>query len=189
MPSVPDRVPLPGLVPIATVIWFVAVVTTFPAASSMLTWTAGVIEPAIATLLGCTVKASLAAAPNVTLNAPLVAPVSPEALADSVYPVPAALMFRFENVATPATAATGDVPLNVPPDGLVPMAMLTELVAVVTRLPSESSMLTAIAGVIEFPETTLLGCRANTSLFAVPAVTLNALLVMPVSPEALAVNV
>ena len=81
--AVPPNVPIDGFVPMAIVIWFVAVVTTFPAASSTLTWTAGVIEFPAPTRLGCTVNASLVAAPK-TLNALLVAPVRVAALAASV---------------------------------------------------------------------------------------------------------
>src|ERR1700674_724561 len=82
--AVPDRVPPPGFVPIARVTALVAVVTTFPCASSMLTCTDGVIDAAAATLLGDTVNANCVAAPAVTLNAPLVAPVRPVALAVKV---------------------------------------------------------------------------------------------------------
>ena len=72
--AVPDRVPPPGFVPMATVTALVADVTTFPCASSMLTCTDGAIDAAAATLLGCTVKANCVAAPAVTVNAELVAP-------------------------------------------------------------------------------------------------------------------
>jgi hypothetical protein len=82
--AVPESVPVPGLVPIAIVIAFVAVVTTFPDPSSTLTCTAGVIEVFIATLEGCTVKANLAGTGAVTLNALLVALVNPVAPAISV---------------------------------------------------------------------------------------------------------
>src|SRR5882762_8023918 len=100
-----------GFVPPAIVIWFVADVTALPRLSSIVTCTAGVIIAPAVVVVGCTVNASFAAAPTVTLNAPLVAPASPVALAVSVYPVPALLMLRFENVATPATAFAAVVPL------------------------------------------------------------------------------
>src|ERR1700719_3969740 len=124
--AVPLNVPLDGFVPMAIVIWLVAaapVVTTLPRASSTLTATAAVIEAPAATLLGCTVNASFVAAPT-TLNALLVALVSPVALAVSVYPVPALLMLKFENVATPLTAVTCAVPPSVPLEGFVPMAIV-----------------------------------------------------------------
>src|SRR5438128_12129500 len=61
---VPERVPLAGLVPIATVMLVVAVVTVLPWASWTATCTAGVIAAPAAALLGCTVKTSFAAGPT-----------------------------------------------------------------------------------------------------------------------------
>src|SRR5881296_2023141 len=61
---VPARVPLAGLVPIATVMVVVAVVTVLPWASWTATCIAGVIAPPASALLGCTMKASFAAAPT-----------------------------------------------------------------------------------------------------------------------------
>ena len=75
--------------------------------------------------------------------------------------MPALLMLKFENVATPATAAAVAVPVSVPLDGVVPMAIVTWFVAVVTTLPCASSMLTVTAGVIMPPADALLGCVAN----------------------------
>src|SRR5438876_775453 len=85
---VPARVPLAGLVPIASVMLVVAVVTVLPWASWTVTCTAGVIAVPAAVLLGCTVKASFAAAPALMLNALLVALVRLVADAVSVSPVP-----------------------------------------------------------------------------------------------------
>jgi hypothetical protein len=82
--AVPERVPLPGLVPIAMVIAFVAVVARFPDTSRTVTCTAGAIEAPATTFEGCTVNASFAGGPSVTLNALLVALVNPVALAVSV---------------------------------------------------------------------------------------------------------
>src|SRR2546426_651624 len=81
---VPERVPLAGLVPIATVMLVVAVVTMFARASWTATPTARAFPAAAAALLGCTVKASFAAAPALMLNALLVALVRPVADAVSV---------------------------------------------------------------------------------------------------------
>ena len=78
--TVPVSVPLPGLVPIARVTAFVAVVTTFPCESSMVTWTGGVIDAVAVTLVGCTVKASFDGGPAVILKALLAAWVRPVAL-------------------------------------------------------------------------------------------------------------
>src|SRR5436190_713175 len=78
------RAPLAGLVPIATVMLVVAVVTVLPWASWTATCTAGVIAAPAAAVLGCTVKTSFAAAPALMLNAVLVALVRPVADAISV---------------------------------------------------------------------------------------------------------
>src|SRR5512138_413844 len=75
--EVPDSVPPPGLVPIATVMLAVEVVTVLLNWSCTVTWTAGVIAAPAVVLLGCTVKASLEAAAWLMLNAAEVAPVSP----------------------------------------------------------------------------------------------------------------
>src|SRR6185436_16337319 len=73
---VPDSVPPPGLVPIATVMLAPELVTVFPNASCTATCTAGErLAPAIA-LLGCTVKATRFAAAGLMLNPAEVAPVS-----------------------------------------------------------------------------------------------------------------
>ena len=98
-------------------------------------------------------------------------------------------ILKFENDATPATAATGVVPESVPLLGLVPIAIAIEFVAVVTVFPSESWTVTCTAGAIDEPAPTFVGCTVNASLFATPAVTLNALLVADVSPVALAESV
>ena len=56
--NVPDSVPPPGFAPMARVTATEDPVTTFPPASSTLTWTDGVMDAPAATLLGCTVKAN-----------------------------------------------------------------------------------------------------------------------------------
>src|SRR5262249_44788749 len=83
-----------------------------------------------------------------------------------------ALMVRVEKVATPATAATLVVPPSVPPPGLVPMAMATVAVEVVTVFPNASCTSTATAGEMAAPTAVLLGCWANASRLAAPAVML-----------------
>src|SRR5688572_26283788 len=81
---VPDSVPPPGLVPIATVMLAVELVTVFPNASCTATCTAGeMLAPAVA-LLGCTVKATRSADAGLTLNAAEDAPVSAPDAAGSV---------------------------------------------------------------------------------------------------------
>src|SRR3954466_13127639 len=74
--AVPDRVPPPGLVPIATVTLAVELVTVFPNASCTVTCTAGAIATPAVALVGWTVKATLVAAAGLMLNADEVVPVS-----------------------------------------------------------------------------------------------------------------
>src|SRR2546427_7881704 len=78
---VPDKVPLFGLVPIARVMLFEALVTRLPPASRTSTWTAGVIVAPATVLDGCTRNASFAAGPKVMVNELDVAPESPVAAA------------------------------------------------------------------------------------------------------------
>src|SRR5437879_1236752 len=110
---VPARVPLPGLVPIATVMLVVAVVTVLPWASWTVACTPGVIAAPAAAVLGCTVKTTFAAAPALMLNALLVALVSPVAAAVRVQPVPPPLRRKREHSRTapsryaPGTARPG----------------------------------------------------------------------------------
>src|SRR6266480_4863155 len=119
----------------------------------------------------------------------LVAPVRVVADAVRVYPVPGLLMLTFAKVATPLTAATVVVPARVPLAGLVPMATVMLVVAVVTVLPWASWTVTCTAGVIAAPAAVLLGCTAKTSFAAAPALMLNALLVALVRPVAVAISV
>src|SRR3989475_8325431 len=76
-------------------------------------------------------------------------------------------MLRFAKVATPLTAATVGVPARVPLAGLVPIATVMLVVAVVTMLPWASWTATCMAGVIPAPATALLGCTMNASFAAV----------------------
>src|SRR5207244_2818399 len=97
-------------------------------------------------------------------------------------------MLRSKNVATPPTAATGVVPLSVPPPGLAPSAMLTLPVNPDTRFPSASTARTFTAGLIWRPAIVVLGCVPNTSCVAVPAVIVKELLVVELNPVADAVS-
>src|SRR5438045_2759733 len=65
---VPDSVPPPGLVPIATVTLAVELVTVLPNVSCTVTCTAGAMETPAVALVGWTVKASLGAAAALMLN-------------------------------------------------------------------------------------------------------------------------
>src|SRR5437016_2391976 len=81
---VPDSVPPPGLVPIATVMLAVELVTVLLNWSCTATCTAGAIATPAVALPGCTAKASLDAAAAVMLKAEEVAPVSGDDAAVSV---------------------------------------------------------------------------------------------------------
>src|SRR5947207_9724210 len=83
----PDRVPLPGFVPIATVTFPVNPVAGLLLASSAVTCTAGVIVAPAVVLLGCTENTSCVAVPAVILNAALVPVAGAVALAGIVEPV------------------------------------------------------------------------------------------------------
>ncbi len=92
-------------------------------------------------------------------------------------------------VDVPAVAASGLVVQASVPPGLVPMASVTEFVAVGTTLPPASSMATAgwvvqVAALAPPP-----GWVVKASWVAAPMVIENALLVTPVKPVAEAVRV
>src|SRR5512133_3324378 len=160
---VPDSVPPPGLVPIATVMLAVELVTVLLNASCTVTCTAGeMLAPAVA-FAGWTVKASLEAAAGLMLNAAQVAPVSGVDAAVSVYPPPTLSMDRLENVATPLTAATVVVPDSVPPPGLLPIATVMLAKELVTVFPNASCTVTCTAG-MDTPAVALLGWTVKASL-------------------------
>src|SRR5438046_3098408 len=96
-------------------------------------------------------------------------------------------MLNVENVATPPLAATVVVPASVPPLGFVPIATVTFPVKPVAVLLLASSAVTCTAGVIAAPADVVLGCTENTSCVAVPAVILNAVLVVLPAPVAVSV--
>src|ERR1041384_5224855 len=138
---------------------------------------------------GWTVKASLLAAAALTVNALLLAPVRPVAVAVRPYSVASPVPRRSQNTATPLTAATVVVPDSVPQAGLPVRASVIPFVAVVTVLPDSSCTATTTAGAIAAPAVTLLGWTVKASMLAVPVDTLKALLVAPASPVAAAVSV
>ncbi len=78
---VPPSVPPPELLPSATVTFPVKPGTGFPAGSSAVTWTAGLIATPATVVLGCWVKARCVAVPGMTSNALLVTGPSAPALA------------------------------------------------------------------------------------------------------------
>src|ERR1043165_3336038 len=81
---VPDSVPPPGLLPIATVMLAVELVTVFPNESCTVTRTAGATETPATAFDGWVVKASLDAAAGLMLNPAEVAAVSGAEAAVSV---------------------------------------------------------------------------------------------------------
>ena len=103
--------------------------------------------------------------------------------------MPALLMDRVLKVAMPPTAATVVVPLSVPAEGLVPMAMVTLDVSLVTRLPNLSSTSTVTAGLIAAPATVLLGCPPKARWSAAAKVMLNVPEVVPGRAPSVAVRV
>src|SRR5216117_1353447 len=182
---VPDKVPVLGFVPIATVIFPVNPVAVLPLASWAVTSTAGVIAAPATVLVGATLKTSAVAVPGVMLNAALV--VLPAPVAVSVQPVPALSMLSPGNVATPATAATVFVPDKVPMLGLVPIATVMFPVNPVAVLPFPSWAVIWTADVIAAPATVLVGATLKTSAVAVAGVMLNAALVVLPAPVAVSV--
>src|SRR5437016_12484318 len=84
---VPDKVPVLGFVPIATVMFPVNPLAVLPLASWAVTWTAGVIAAPATVVVGSTLKTSAVAVPAVTLNAELVGPPATDGV--RVSPVPA----------------------------------------------------------------------------------------------------
>src|SRR5512133_1232260 len=81
---VPESVPLPGLLPMATVMLALELVTVLLKASCTVTCTAGLIATPAVAFAGWTVKASLEAAAGLMVNPTEVAPVSNDAVAVSV---------------------------------------------------------------------------------------------------------
>src|SRR5216117_401113 len=164
---VPERVPPPGFVPMATVTLPPNAVAVFPWASCAVTCTAGVIAAPAVVLVGGTVNASCVAAPGVTLKAALVC-VSPAAPAVRVYALPTLLMLNPGNAATPPTAATVVVPARVPPPGFEPIATVTFPEKAVTVFPWASCPVTWTAGAIVAPATTFVGWTVKTSCTSAP---------------------
>ena len=82
--SVPESVPPPAFVPMATVTLPAKVVTVLSAASRPVTVTAGAIAAPAVALVGWTVNTSFASGPVAMVNAVLFADVSAPELAESV---------------------------------------------------------------------------------------------------------
>src|SRR5205809_1071886 len=97
-------------------------------------------------------------------------------------------MLNVENVATPPLAAMVVVPASVPLPGFVPITTVTFPVKPLAVLLLASSAVTCTAGVIAAPADVVLGCTVNTSVAAVPAVILNAVLVGRPAPGTVVVS-
>src|SRR5690348_6411884 len=83
--TVPERVPAFGLVPIASVIWLVAVVTRLLKASRTSTWIAGAMATVAVALDGWTTKFRFAAAAGLTTTVPVCATATALIVADTVF--------------------------------------------------------------------------------------------------------
>src|SRR5437016_3532552 len=165
---VPERVPLPGFAPSATVTLPAKPVAVFPCPSSAVTCTAGVIAAPAAVLLGCTVKLSCVAVPGAMVNEVDVVPLTHPLLAVGVYPVHTCLMLSPGSVATPVTAGTVLVPASFPYPTLFRSATVTLPAKPVAVFPCPSSAVTCTAGVMDAPAAVLVGCTVNASWVAVP---------------------
>src|SRR5216117_823391 len=77
---VPDKMPVLGFVPIATVMFPVNPVAVLPLASWAVIWTAGVIAAPATAFVGCTENTNCVAVPAVMLKAELVVLPAPVAV-------------------------------------------------------------------------------------------------------------
>jgi hypothetical protein len=160
---IPETVPPPGPVPQVSVTAEFAVVIVLPPASVMFTVNVGTVTPADA-LIGDVGKISFDASPTVTVKLFEFAVAEP-AVAFNVY-VPAFASDTLENVATPPTAFTVVVPVNVPPEGPLTIDSVTAELSVVSMAPVESVTFTTTGGKIA-PAVTLDTTSANVRLVVV----------------------
>src|SRR5205809_636788 len=157
---VPDKVPVLGFVPIATVIFPVNPVAVLPLPSWAVTSTGGVVGVSAVVLLVRTVYTNCAPGPAVMLTAALV--VLPAPAAVTLLPYTTLSRSSPEKLATPATAATVLVPDKVPVLGFVPIATVMFPVNPVAVLPLASWAVSWTAGVIAAPATVLVGATLKT---------------------------
>ena len=113
----------------------------------------------------------------VTLNALLVAEVSPEAVACSCTPVPTDCRVKEGKAATPLETVRGPPPTGTTPLQEVRTIVMLAVLLLVTTLLLLSSTLTLTVGAITLPATTDAGCTVKANLAAGPVVMLNELLV------------
>src|SRR5436189_34727 len=161
---VPDKVPVLGFVPIATVIFPVNPVAVLPLPSWAVTSTAGVIAVPAVVVLGCTLNTNCVAEPEGMLNRALV--VLPAPVSVSVQPVRTLSMLSPDQFSTSvAAAAVRAFPTRRSSD-LVPIATVIFPVNPVAVLPLPSWAVTSTAGVIAVPAVVVLGCTLNTNCVA-----------------------
>src|SRR5690348_12285159 len=98
-------------------------------------------------------------------------------------------MLSVEKDAIPALAFTVVVPDKTPPDGSVPIAIVTIPVKPVAVFPNASRAVTWTAGVIMAPAVVVVGCTVKKSAAAAAGVMLNDPLTADVNPLAEAVSV
>jgi hypothetical protein len=145
---VPESVPPPGLVPIATVIVPVAVVTVLSTTSRTVTLNGGIVPPEN-DAPGCALNTSLLGGPAFTSKVLLTVEVRLVEVAMSAYPEAALLIEMLEKVATPFTAETVVTPSRKAPlTWLVAIERKTLFVALSTVFPAKSCTATWNAGIV-----------------------------------------
>src|SRR5437762_11103787 len=122
---VPERVPLPGFAPSATVTLSVRPVAVFSCRSSAVAFIAGVLAAPATVLLGWTLKLSCVAAPAVMLNGVEVVPLRLPLLAVSVRSEESRVGKGRRYVGTPAAGVTEVGPVRVPVPGFGPGVTVT----------------------------------------------------------------
>src|SRR5713101_1682959 len=159
--SVPDSVPPPAFVPIATVTLPVNPVAMLLFASSAVTWTAGVIAAPAVLFVGCTVNTSLVATPEATMMLAVWATATVLIVAETVFD--SAAVDASVPVATPLALVVPTGCVRVFP---VPVAASTT-VAPAIGLPNGSLAVTVIG---ELPLPAVIGevavtvdCAADTA--------------------------
>src|SRR2546427_633254 len=147
--ALPVNVPPAGLLSMAIATAPVKLVTVFPDASRAVTVTAGVIATPTCVVVGCTPNPRCVAGGGgaaVMFTALLVAWVSVREVALIFYQFSALSLLRLAIPAPRSSAFTGALPVNVPPAGLLSMAIATAPVKLVTVFPDASRAVTVTAG-------------------------------------------
>src|SRR5262245_38328675 len=141
----------------------VKVVATLPSESCALSCSAGAIGVPAASVPGSTAKARCVGGPATMPNLEPEPELRAPDVACSRYPNPDLSMLRFVNLATPPTALTVVVPLNVPLPGLRASERVTGSAKLETRLPLGSRASITTAGVMIAPAVVLPAPTLNAS--------------------------